>query len=185
VHFLTEARIDHEYVELPVPTKARSFTLTHAYESIADTVKMNAHYKFNLVKRKNSIFKPEEHIPLSSANKYENFHTIDWLRDLTKDRYRHRWLERQKANGGLLEHIQKLNDAWAGWMCVLLVAISAGLVAGMIDIGAGWMENLKAGICKNSFWLNREQCCWASKFSHENKYNRINCDEVSFGENLD
>lgn len=36
-----------------------------------------------------------------------------------------------------------------------------GLCAGIIDIGATWMSDLKEGICAEAFWLNREQCCWS------------------------
>lgn len=34
-------------------------------------------------------------------------------------------------------------DAGAGWLCVLLVGLTAGAVAGIIDIGARWMSDLK------------------------------------------
>ena len=32
----------------------------------------------------------------------------------------------------------------------------------MIDIGAGWMKDLKEGFCPDAFYLNKEQCCWSS-----------------------
>ena len=37
-----------------------------------------------------------------------------------------------------------------------------GAVAATIDIGTSWMNDLKEGICVDAFWLNKEQCCWAS-----------------------
>ena len=60
------------------------------------------------------------------AEKYGNFHTIDWLRDLVKDRFRHRWLMKEKRRGKLFEKVQAWHDACSGWFCVLLVGISAG-----------------------------------------------------------
>lgn len=50
-------------------------------------------------------------------------------------------------------------------MCVLLVGLASGCVAGVIDIGASWMTDLKLGICPQAFWLNREQCCWSSNLT--------------------
>ena len=35
-----------------------------------------------------------------------------------------------------------------------------GTCAGIIDIGAGWLSDLKLGVCRDAFWLNQEECCW-------------------------
>lgn len=90
---------------------------------------------------------------------YEDFHTIDWLRDIARDRYRHRQILKKKQDGWI-ESIKSAHDAWSGWVCVLLVGCAAGVFAALIDIGASWMSDLKEGICSEAFWLNREQCCW-------------------------
>ncbi|XP_054158814.1 H(+)/Cl(-) exchange transporter 4-like isoform X2 [Oppia nitens] len=92
---------------------------------------------------------------------YEDFHTIDWQRDIARDRMRHRFIVKRKHNS-IVELLKSTHDAWSGWLCVLLVGISAGAVAGVIDIGAGWMKDLKDGLCPAAFYLNREQCCWSS-----------------------
>lgn len=36
------------------------------------------------------------------------------------------------------------------------------MMAGVIDIGATWLTDLKFGICPSAFYLNKEQCCWSS-----------------------
>lgn len=59
-------------------------------------------------------------------------------------------------------------------MCVLLVGLAAGCVAGVIDIGASWLSDLKLGICPQAFWLNQEQCCWSSK---ETTFDSGNCSQ--------
>jgi chloride channel 3/4/5 len=92
---------------------------------------------------------------------YDDFHTIDWQRDVARDRNRHRSILKRK-NESFLNLFRAHHDAWSGWLCVSLVGISAGAVAGAIDIGAGWMKDLKEGICQDVFYLNREQCCWSS-----------------------
>ncbi|CAI5442013.1 unnamed protein product [Caenorhabditis angaria] len=94
-------------------------------------------------------------------SKYGDFHTIDWQRDLARDRLRHKMIKHKKVDFplGLL---QSGWDAGAGWICVLFVGIAAGATAGIIDIGARWMSDLKTGICADRFWLDREHCCWSS-----------------------
>ncbi|KAK0393849.1 hypothetical protein QR680_000430 [Steinernema hermaphroditum] len=94
-------------------------------------------------------------------SKYEDFHTIDWQRDLARDRLRHKFVVAKKHDFplGLL---YSMWDAGSGWICVLLVGLAAGAIAGIIDIGARWMSDLKDGICADRFWLDREHCCWSS-----------------------
>ncbi|KAH9492668.1 H(+)/Cl(-) exchange transporter 3 [Bulinus truncatus] len=91
---------------------------------------------------------------------YDDFHTIDWLRDMARDRMHHRQVVK-KRHGGYWEKLKRVHDAWSGWVCVLLVGVAAGTCAGIIDIGTSWMSDLKEGVCLEAFWFNREQCCWS------------------------
>jgi hypothetical protein len=56
---------------------------------------------------------------------YENFQTIDWLKDLMRNRIRHRNLRTQRRQSWRKTFIFWF-DTWSGWICVLLVGISAG-----------------------------------------------------------
>ncbi|CAF1634647.1 unnamed protein product, partial [Adineta ricciae] len=123
---------------------------------------------------------------------YENFQTIDWLKDLMRSRIRHRNLRSQRRKSWR-QRFTFLFDTWSGWICVLLVGILAGklingssafrssslgigFVAGFVDIGAKWMSHWRSGVCTPAFWLNREQCCWASsKVEFDDVHNEI-CD---------
>ncbi|XP_034255986.1 H(+)/Cl(-) exchange transporter 5 isoform X3 [Thrips palmi] len=98
---------------------------------------------------------------IPGIGQYEDFHTIDWQRDIARDRMRHRYIVKRKQNS-LFDLVKGAHDAWSGWVCVLLVGVTTGVFAGVIDIGASWMSDLKHGICPEAFWLNREQCCWSS-----------------------
>jgi len=106
---------------------------------------------------------------------YDDFQTIDWLKDLMRDRFRHRLL-RAKTHKSFLNKILMYHDAWSGWLCVLLVGLSAGVIAAVIDIGTNWASHLKNGICLNAFWLNREQCCWASR---DVEYSNVNTEKCA------
>ncbi|CAL4065808.1 unnamed protein product [Meganyctiphanes norvegica] len=102
---------------------------------------------------------------------YDDFHTIDWQRDIARDRMRHRRIIKKKSDS-ICDWIRSGHDAWSGWLCVFLVAVIAGAVAGMIDIGTSWMSDLRFGICPEAFWFNKEQCCWSS---NETFYDGDNC----------
>lgn len=55
---------------------------------------------------------------------------------------RHKFIKSKKQDfpTGLLYSIW---DAGSGWVCVLMVGLAAGAVAGVIDISARWMSDLK------------------------------------------
>ena len=100
-----------------------------------------------------------EEIP--GLGQYDDFQTIDWQRDLARDRMRHRYIIKHKKDS-FWDLIKAAHDAWSGWLCVFLVGLAAGTVASIVDIGTTWMTDLKYGICPDAFWLDREQCCWSS-----------------------
>ncbi|XP_037035268.1 H(+)/Cl(-) exchange transporter 5 isoform X7 [Bradysia coprophila] len=110
---------------------------------------------------------------IPGIGQYEDFHTIDWQRDIARDRMRHRYIVK-KIQYSVWDFIKGAHDAWSGWVCVLLVGIVTGCVAGVMDIGASWMTDLKLGICPQAFWLNREQCCWSS---NETTFDSGNCSQ--------
>ena len=113
----------------------------------------------------------------SALTHYDDFHTIDWLKDLARDRFRHRIIELRRKES-LWQQIVTLHDSWSGWICVLLVGLSSGLVAAIVDIGTNWCTHIKEGVCVNAFWLNKPQCCWASKNVTYDSYNNPKCPEV-------
>lgn len=97
---------------------------------------------------------------------YDDFHTIDWLREMSRDRLRHRQiLYRKKESWYKL--FMGLHDAWSGWIVVLLVGLAAGTCAGVIDISSKWMIDLKEGVCPDKFYLNKESCCWSANFTKD------------------
>ncbi|KAK8379882.1 hypothetical protein O3P69_019710 [Scylla paramamosain] len=102
---------------------------------------------------------------------YDDFHTTDWQRDIARDRMRHRYIAKKKEES-VWDWIKSGHDAWSGWLCVFLVGVIAGAVAGMIDIGTSWMSDLRFGVCQQAFWFNQEQCCWSS---NETIYGPNNC----------
>ncbi|TNN47064.1 H(+)/Cl(-) exchange transporter 4 [Liparis tanakae] len=124
--------------------------------------------------------------PFPDVGTYEDFHTIDWLREKSRDTDRHRKIT-SKSKESLWELIKSLLDAWSGWVVMLLIGLlsgqweapptgeapptsqgvnrvprSAGTLAGVIDLAVDWMTDLKEGVCLSAFWYSHEQCCWTS-----------------------
>ena len=68
-----------------------------------------------------------EELPLPPGlSRYEDYHTIDWQRDIARDRMRHRHIVKKKQDS-ICDLIKGAHDAWSGWLCVLLVGIAAGV----------------------------------------------------------
>nr|KAF6491890.1 chloride voltage-gated channel 4 [Molossus molossus] len=99
--------------------------------------------------------------PFPDVGTYEDFHTIDWLREKSRDTDRHRKIT-SKSKESVWEFIKGLLDAWSGWVVMLLIGLLAGTLAGVIDLAVDWMTDLKEGICLSAFWYSHEQCCWTS-----------------------
>ena len=113
---------------------------------------------------RNDVFLEEPEA--AALAQYDDFHTIDWVRDRQRERKRFREMRRMKR-GSFWERLKQANDAWAGWLVVFLVGLAAGLCAGIIDIGATWMTDLKLGVCPENLWFNQESCCWSDNTSFQ------------------
>ncbi|XP_072837514.1 H(+)/Cl(-) exchange transporter 5 isoform X2 [Pogona vitticeps] len=99
--------------------------------------------------------------PIPGVGTYEDFNTIDWVREKSRDRDRHREItNRSKESTWALIH--SVSDSFSGWLLMLLIGLMAGALAGLIDISAHWMTDLKEGVCLNGTWYNHEHCCWNS-----------------------
>ncbi|XP_029463341.1 H(+)/Cl(-) exchange transporter 5 isoform X1 [Rhinatrema bivittatum] len=109
--------------------------------------------------------------PVPGVGTYEDFNTIDWVREKSRDRDRHREItSKSKESAWALLH--RVSDAFSGWLLMLCIGLMAGSLAALIDISAHWMTDLKEGLCLDGFWYNQEQCCWKSNettFEEPNK----------------
>ncbi|XP_035375941.1 H(+)/Cl(-) exchange transporter 5 [Electrophorus electricus] len=98
----------------------------------------------------------------SGVGTYDDFNTIDWVREKSKDRDRHREISRKRRQS-ITALLLSVSDAFSGWLLMLLIGLMSGALAGGIDIAAHWLTDLKEGVCLNGFWFNHEHCCWNSK----------------------
>lgn len=99
--------------------------------------------------------------PVPGLGTYEDFNTIDWVREKSKDRDRHREITK-KSKQSTVALLHSVSDAFSGWLLMLLVGLMSGALAGGIDIAAHWLTDMKDGVCLIGFWFNHEHCCWTS-----------------------
>uniref|UniRef100_A0A452TEP2 H(+)/Cl(-) exchange transporter 4 n=1 Tax=Ursus maritimus TaxID=29073 RepID=A0A452TEP2_URSMA len=92
--------------------------------------------------------------PFPDVGTYEDFHTIDWLREKSRDTDRHRKIT-SKSKESIWEFIKSLLDAWSGWVVMLLIGLLAGTWGGARQPPGPEPE-------APTFWYSHEQCCWTS-----------------------
>ncbi|KAB1253137.1 H exchange transporter 3 [Camelus dromedarius] len=100
--------------------------------------------------------------PIPGVGTYDDFNTIDWVREKSRDRDRHREIT-NKSKESTWALIHSVSDAFSGWLLMLLIGLLSGSLAALIDISAHWMTDLKEGVCTGGIWFNHEHCCWNSK----------------------
>ncbi|KAM7535893.1 hypothetical protein Aperf_G00000093567 [Anoplocephala perfoliata] len=96
----------------------------------------------------------------SHKRSYDEYDTVDWVKDLNADSDRRARME-QRAKYSLLGQLFLIWDSSSGWICVGLIGALIGVFAVIVDIGVSWLSSLKEGVCRDRFWLNQEQCCWS------------------------
>ena len=87
---------------------------------------------------------------------YNDYTTIDWLRDLVKDTDRRRRLE---SLPGLRGQALRLWDKSQGWIAAALIGLFTASVAFVVDVNVATISDYKEGYCTSNFLLNRDECC--------------------------
>ncbi|EJD52833.1 hypothetical protein AURDEDRAFT_111372 [Auricularia subglabra TFB-10046 SS5] len=102
--------------------------------------------------------------------KYEDFTTIDWIKDSLIERNRrareartnHALLRAQHGrltSRGLAVLAKRFLVAGQGWLVIVLVGVCIGVNAALISILTEWLADLRTGFCREGWWLNVESCC--------------------------
>ncbi|KAF8629862.1 hypothetical protein AX15_003223 [Amanita polypyramis BW_CC] len=101
---------------------------------------------------------------------YEDFDTIDWVRDSVLERDRRVRIARMRAYDHdarqsttplwLWSQLRKAFDVAQSWIVVSLVGVCIGVNAGIISIVSEWLSDIKMGYCSDGWWLNQQFCCW-------------------------
>ncbi|KAG5934691.1 hypothetical protein E4U53_000625 [Claviceps sorghi] len=103
---------------------------------------------------------------IDEIKRYEDFTTIDWVQDASREQARRKTRQQQEA--GLFERGQNgwryrlwaSYDAAQGWIVVTIIGAAIGLNAAFLNIITEWLSDIKLGYCTTAFYLNEKFCCW-------------------------
>lgn len=87
---------------------------------------------------------------------YDDFTTIDWVRDAIDDSSRRKFIQSQP---GLRGRILRTLDGIQGWVLIAIVAFSFAVLAYIINECETLLFDLKQGICAPSPFSRYSQCC--------------------------
>ncbi|KAI8889173.1 hypothetical protein K501DRAFT_238942 [Backusella circina FSU 941] len=98
---------------------------------------------------------------LAQIRRYEDFSTIDWVKDATLERYRQSAVHSKNSNDKSWRAWWQLTfETTESWIVVLLVGAAIGLNSALIAIVTDWLSDIKLGYCSTAWWLNQKFCCW-------------------------
>lgn len=94
------------------------------------------------------------------APEYEDFDTIDWIRDAEYDRMaRERFDEWYAANKTWYNSIKRGLFRGQAWIYVSCVAVLTALFAVFIDLVIDFLQDIRQGYCNTTWYFARKVCC--------------------------
>jgi hypothetical protein len=116
---------------------------------------------------------PEDQVvadEIDEIKRYEDFTTIDWVRDAAREQQR-RKAKRQERAGfferegrlGWRRRLWEAYDAGQAWLVVTLIGTAIGMNAAFLNIVTEWLSDIKLGHCTTAFYLNESFCCWGAE----------------------
>ena len=100
-----------------------------------------------------SAFRLVESAKASSQTKapyeYEDAQSIDWRFENEKIRLRDQ----------SLTPLVRIYDVCCSWFIIVTTGLLVGFTAAYLDVVSAWLSDLRQGVCRDSFWLDRNSCC--------------------------
>ncbi|KAK1756748.1 chloride channel [Echria macrotheca] len=100
--------------------------------------------------------------PIPERLPYNDYTTIDWLRDLVTDSARHRRIHSHHPGNNIRRRLHAWWDAAQGWIVAFLIGVVTAAVAFVVDVSVATVADWKTGYCPGRPWTNRAACCASS-----------------------
>ncbi|KAL1935811.1 hypothetical protein VTP01DRAFT_4951 [Rhizomucor pusillus] len=98
---------------------------------------------------------------LAQIRRYEDFSTIDWVKDATLERFRQSTLHSRSEHDRSWRAWCKLTfETTQSWVIVSIIGAAIGVNSALIAIVTDWLSDIKMGYCSTGWWLNQKYCCW-------------------------
>ncbi|KAI9206915.1 putative voltage-gated chloride channel [Polychytrium aggregatum] len=90
---------------------------------------------------------------------YEDFTTIDWMRDFMRDHRRQNKIKLDNQWTGWEAQIRVIFDATQSWILISIVGVTIGVIASWIAVVAAWLTDARIGYCRADWYLTKSVCC--------------------------
>lgn len=94
--------------------------------------------------------------PIIARNYYDDFTSIDWVKDYLYDAKQRDQMSSLRGLGGKLKRLYYHSQ---DWVLIVIISFSCSLLAFIIDKSEELLVDLKRGYCTRSYFLNQQQCC--------------------------
>ena len=92
---------------------------------------------------------------------YSDFKTFDWNKDEIRDKADLYYDKLGKS--GFLVTLMDWLECWWGWVLVILMGVSVGVISVFIHCGISWFSSFREGVCSYDLYKNKHDCCWISE----------------------
>ncbi|KAF0987778.1 hypothetical protein HZS_4997 [Henneguya salminicola] len=104
-------------------------------------------------------------------SKYDDFQTIDWLKEKIYSRSRSLNYADTFKYGTYSTKIKILWEEYSVTILLLLIGIVGAFTAFIVSVGVHYFSDIREGYCSYNLLLNQQECCW--KYS----YDQVKCDQ--------
>ncbi|KAJ3392558.1 glycerol ethanol, ferric requiring protein [Lobulomyces angularis] len=122
--------------------------------------------QFKFLPSQHKFSNQESHEEDEDRELYENFTTIDWIRDLMRDlrikKIQNSEIKSFKQNFNLYNILRTTQP----YLLIFCISVATGLCASWIDISAAWLTDIRLGYCSTEWYLGKKICC--SGFKDDN-----------------
>lgn len=111
---------------MDIPGTAMDFSMRDDVPPLDREIEGNKSYNGGGIGSSNRIMDFLEE-PIPGVGTYDDFNTIDWVREKSRDRDRHREIT-NKSKESTWALIHSVSDAFSGWLLMLLIGLLSGMV---------------------------------------------------------
>eukprot|EP01096_Ripella_sp_DP13-Kostka_P012283 TRINITY_DN509_c0_g1_i8.p1 TRINITY_DN509_c0_g1~~TRINITY_DN509_c0_g1_i8.p1 ORF type:complete len:779 (+),score=347.52 TRINITY_DN509_c0_g1_i8:298-2634(+) len=94
---------------------------------------------------------------------YDDYETIDWIRDTILARRQKAMYKRDGGGKGCFGKFKMLLYKSQGWLLLFLIAVAIACIASILNVSVEYMVDTRLGYCTTGFFLSRKLCCRLSE----------------------
>ncbi|KII69772.1 H(+)/Cl(-) exchange transporter 5 [Thelohanellus kitauei] len=104
---------------------------------------------------------------LAPHKHYDDFQTIDWLKERYHGRNRKIFFDNLIRNGSFMDKASFVYEKCSTVLVLALVGIVCSFTSFVVSMGVHFFSDLREGVCTTKFLFNKHECCWKSTYDSE------------------